>query len=527
DQVLRAVAARLRVGMSSSDIVARFGGDEFVIVRTGVSTIDAAKQLGERAMAILRHPVTIIDRDLQLTISVGVALSTPADSPDSLLRDVDDAMFEAKRDGRNRVTAFDDSARARAHRRQSLAASLPLALERDELHLEYQPIVRVASLETAGFEALLRWEHPDLGTILPEEFVPIAETSGLILQIGAWVLERASRQVASWRADERVPPGLWMAVNLSASQLAQPHLADHVEAIIREAGAPAAAIHLEIAESVLMDRIDNALNTIVELQAVGVSVSIDDFGTGYSSLSYLSRLPVDTIKIDRSFVSGLGGAGHGTSIIRATIALADTLDLDVVAEGVELAGQLELLRELGCTYAQGFIWSHSLRPDAALEWMTERTTTLRGRDESHVAAGSPSSAKPPVDVGQAIVDIAHTSGGRRRTSADLANVLRFDSLEVGLNARKAWLAGREIDLTVKEFDLLAFLTEHAGRVFSRTELLHEVWHSSPEWQNPATVTEHVHRLRSRIEPDPNRPRLIFTVRGRGYCFGSEVVAVSA
>ena len=260
------------------------------------------------------------------------------------------------------------------HRRQSVATALPQALELGELHLEFQPILDLARLEVAGFESLLRWVHPELGPITPDEFIPIAETSGLIRPIGAWVLDQSVRQLAIWRADPRFSPDLWMAINVSARQLAEPNFVEQVTSAIHRVGVPGGAVHLEITESVLMDRVDNALRTIIELQASGVSMSIDDFGTGYSSLSYLSRLPVDTIKIDRSFVNGLsGGAGHDTSIVRAIVALADVLALKVVAEGVETPDQLELLGELGCTYGQGWLWSRSLRPPDVLDWMIARS----------------------------------------------------------------------------------------------------------------------------------------------------------
>jgi diguanylate cyclase (GGDEF)-like protein/PAS domain S-box-containing protein len=527
DQVLQVVAARLRSGFPSTDLVARISGTEFTIVRTDVNALADAEELGERALALLSEPIVVGDVELGVTISVGVSVSTPDDSPASVLADVNDAMREAKRDPESCVIVYDISARARARRRRDIAAALPLALEQGELYLEYQPILDLGRLETVGFEALLRWEHPDLGAITPVELIPVAEASGLILPIGTFVLDRALRQLAGWRADRRAPAELWMAVNVSAQQLAQPRFADDVEEVLRRAGVPAAALHLEIAESVLMDRIDDTLPTIIDLRAIGVHVSIDDFGTGFSSLSYLSHLPVDTLKIDRSFIRRLGAAEHTTSIIRAMVTLAKTLGLAVIAEGVELPSQIDLLRELGCTHGQGFVWTRPLRPDAALDWAVEQAAMVDQR--TWVASPSPLPVAPdaPDDLGRAIVEIAQSTGVRRRTAHDLDNVLRFDSLEIGLNRRRAWLAGRDLDLTSKEFELLAFMAEHTGQVFSRAELLHEVWQSSPEWQNPATVTEHIHRLRRSIETDPKRPRLITTVRGLGYRFGSDPGMITA
>ena len=521
DEALRALAIRFQSGLRPTDFVVSTSGDGFAVVRIDVRTMDDAHQLGNEVIALLDAPLILEDRELFLTVSVGVTLSTPTDSPESLLRDADDAMYQAKRDGRNQVKVFDHHARSRAHRRQAVTTALPRALERDELRLEFQPIIDLATCEVAGFESLLRWDHPELGSIPPAEFIPIAEATGLILRIGIWVLDHSLEQLAAWRADPRVRQDLWMSVNVSAQQLIDPRLVDHVRAAAEQAGVPAASVHLEITESVLMDRVDNALGTIVELQSFGFSVSIDDFGTGYSSLSYLSRLPIDTVKIDRSFVGGLGASatGHDPSIVRAMIALADVLDLDVVAEGVELSSQLDFLTELGCTYGQGFLWTASLIAPDALDWMIGRARTPRNIDSDEPAQHGGTTDDSPPDVGAAIIEIANISGRRRRGAVDMTNVLRFDSLEIGLNSGRVWIAGRDVELTTKEFELLAFLAQHAGETFSRGDLLHEVWHSSPTWQNPTTVTEHIHRLRGRIELDPSRPRLICTVRGLGYCFG--------
>ncbi len=369
DQTLRAVAGRLRAGLREDDIIGRIGGDEFVLLRPGVNTLDEARALAEESMAALRTPLQIGEHEFQVTASIGVTVSNEADSPTSLIRDADDAMYQAKRDGKARIAVFDRAARTQAQRRRTLANELRHTLANDELHLEYQPILDLSSLDIAGFESLLRWNHPTLGAIAPDEFVPIAETIGLIVPIGNWVLDHAFRQLAEWRDDSRVRRDVWMAVNLSAQQLGQPHLVERIAGAIDRAGVPPSLIHLEVTETVLMDDVDSALGTIIALKERGVRVSIDDFGTGYSSLSYLSRLPIDTIKIDRSFLRDLGTTGHDRSIVRAMTALADALDLDVVAEGIELPDQLRVVRELGCAFGQGFLWSRPLDPDAALEWM--------------------------------------------------------------------------------------------------------------------------------------------------------------
>ena len=519
DQALKALAARFRSALRPNDVVVSMSGDGFAVARLGVRALDDAHQLGNDIMILLDDPLVLDDRELSLTVSVGVTLSTATDSPESLLRDADDAMYQAKREGRNQVKVFDHHARSRAHRRQSITMALPKVFELNQLHLEFQPILALATGEVAGFESLLRWDHPNLGSVSPNEFIPIAEASGLILRVGAWVLDHSLQQLAAWRADPKAPKDLWMAINVSAQQLSDPRLVDQVRMATGRARVPASAVHLEITESVLMDRVDNALGTIIELQSSGFSVSIDDFGTGYSSLSYLSRLPIDTVKIDASFVAGLGNrAGHDASIVRAMIALADALDLAVVAEGVEYSSQLEFLTEVGCTYGQGFLWTGALRAPDALNWMLGPVDALRPlRKVKSVKTQDATDSQP--NVGAAIIEIAKITGRRRRGPVDQVNVLRFDSLEIGLTAGRAWIAGRDVELTAKEFELLSFLAQHAGETFSRSDLLQEVWHSSPDWQKSTTVTEHIHRLRLRIEPDPKRPRLICTVRGSGYCFG--------
>jgi diguanylate cyclase (GGDEF)-like protein len=386
DQALRAVAGRLRAALRDDDSIGRIGGDEFVLVRPGVNTLDDARALAEEAIAVLRKPFQIGEHEFQITASIGVTVSDEADSPTSMIRDADDAMYQAKRNGKAGIAVFDRAARAHAQRRRTLASGLRHALADDELHLEYQPILDLSTLAVAGFESLLRWNHPTLGAIAPAEFIPIAETIGLIVPIGTWVVDHAFRQLAEWRDDARVGRDLWMAVNLSAQQLGQPDLVARIARAIERAGVPPSLIHLEVTETVLMDEVDSSLATIIALKEQGVRVSIDDFGTGYSSLSYLSRLPIDTIKIDRSFLRDLGAAGHDRSIVRAMTALADALALDVVAEGIELPDQLRALRELGCGFGQGFLWSRPLDPAAALDWMI-------ATDECSATAGARSPAR--------------------------------------------------------------------------------------------------------------------------------------
>jgi diguanylate cyclase (GGDEF)-like protein/PAS domain S-box-containing protein len=367
DDALRSVAARIGTWTGPEDLIGRIRGDEFIVARCSHAAETDAAEFGRRLKEMLGESSAAGDDQVaqpRLSFSVGITTTSGVDSPESIIADADAAMADAKRNGGDCVVVFDDDARARATRRRNIGAALALALERDELRLEYQPILDLTDLSTIGFEALLRWTHPDLGHISPAEFIPIAESDKLIGPIGAWVVEHAMQQLAEWRRDPRVPSDLWVAVNVSAQQLSQGRLADGVRSLLERTGLPADAMHLEITESVLMDGVDHALTTIAELHSLGVNLSIDDFGTGYSSLSYLSRLPVD-----RSFVSALSATRGGTSIVRAIITLAQSLELGVVAEGVETSQQLETLRDLGCTSGQGFLWSRSLPSDDALQWL--------------------------------------------------------------------------------------------------------------------------------------------------------------
>lgn len=374
DQVLSALADRLRTGMEHADVVARSAGDQFMIMRADAADSGEAHRLARQAMSLLDEPFAIGDRLVRVTGSIGLTMSEGNESANVLLRDADHALLQAKADGRNRFVVLDRASRERIHRRQSIAAALPEALERNELYLEYQPVIDLTSGSTAGFEALIRWNHPTLGAIAPDEFIAIAEHTGSIVAIGSWVLETSFRQLAAWRGDPRVPAGLWMAVNVSAHQLSRLEFVEQVTDLLTEVGVPAAAVHLEITESILMDRVDNAVAVVSGLSAKGIEISIDDFGTGYSSLSYLSRLEVDSIKIDRSFISDLNTSGQGTSIVNAMVTLARTLDLRVVAEGIELDEQLDVLIELGCGFGQGFLWSPSLGPEGALQWIIQTKT---------------------------------------------------------------------------------------------------------------------------------------------------------
>ena len=378
DRVLSDAAARLRctIGATSQVLLGRFGGDEFIAIKT-VRDAEEATTFAEQLRSCLDAPFHISERELYLAASVGIAISCADDVPETVLANADAAMYRAKELGRARTELFDDSLRQRSENRLELTSELRRAFEHEELHIAYQPLIRLSDGATVGFEALLRWDHPELGSIAPDQFIPVAEDSGLIVGIGEWVLDRSLRQLKEWR--DRFPGAseLWMAVNLSARQLARPDIVERIDHAISRSGVPPERVHLEITESVLMNNIEASIDTVMRLRDLGMKLSVDDFGTGYSSLSYLKELPIHTLKIDRSFVDGLDGgcADRGsehtedTSIVEAILSLGRALHLQVLAEGIETQTQLEALTAMGCHFGQGFLWSRALPPDDAVRWI--------------------------------------------------------------------------------------------------------------------------------------------------------------
>ena len=291
---------------------------------------------------MIEAPIQLNGEDQHLSASIGIAIAGPGDSPETLLRDADAAMYQAKAGGKGRWELFDEEMRSSARFRLETENALHRALERDELRIYYQPIIELAAAPAPGAEALVRWQHPDRGLVAPDAFIDLAEETGLIVPIGAWVLEEACRQLMEWRAGGQVSPEFSMAVNLSARQLAQADLVAQVAAALERTGAPPELVCLEITESVLMA--ETTIEAIDALRALGVRLSIDDFGTGYSSLGYLRRFPVDSVKVDRSFVDGLGTESEDSAIVAAVVGLGHALGLSVVAEGVETELQLAELR---------------------------------------------------------------------------------------------------------------------------------------------------------------------------------------
>ena len=355
DQLLVAAAERLKEALrQGGDTVARFGGDEFVILCEDLKGVADARRIAERVGELLTAPFLLAQEDVFVTASTGIAFSQGGADAADLLRDADAAMYQAKERGRDRFEVFDARLRAEAVDRLSIESYLRKAVERRELRIHYQPKVDLRSGTIIGAEALLRWEHPDRGLLLPGEFIRVAEETGLIVPIGRWVLDQAVRQVQRWQAELPGSEPLYICVNLSRRQLGDPNLVEDVAQVLDDTGVDPGRIDLEITESVLMDDVELAHRALNQLHELGVKLVVDDFGTGYSSLSYLQRFPVDLLKVDRSFVAGLGVSKGDTAIVSAVLSLAHALGMDVIAEGVETADQLAELRRLGCDMAQGF-----------------------------------------------------------------------------------------------------------------------------------------------------------------------------
>ncbi len=350
DRLLIAAAERFLACARSADTVARLGGDEFAILIEGA---DGPEGLPERLGAAMEHPFSLSGNQVRVTASIGVATASGDDTADDLLRNADVAMYAAKRRGKGRAATFESRMYADLRERLDLEAALRMAIEGNGLTLHYQPIVNLQTGAIYGVEALVRWEHPQFGRLLPQHFIPLAEETGLIVQLGAWVLGEACRQVHAWRR-EYPQLGLAVSVNISGRQLQGAGLAEALRQTLTSSGVDPSAVVLEITESVLMQQTDAVLERLQQLKAMGVRLAIDDFGTGYSSLSYLQRFPIDILKIAKPFVEEVGQGADRSALARAIVGLGDTLRLQTIAEGIERAEQRTALVELGCTLGQGY-----------------------------------------------------------------------------------------------------------------------------------------------------------------------------
>ena len=369
DRILRDVGERLEPCVRPVDTVARMEGDEFILLLDGVNNTSEPVRLAHRIHQALSAPFHIENHDVFSSVSIGIALSqTGFERPSDMVRDAKTASRTARaEDGPSSHRIFDPVLHAGALARVHLESRLKVAVERDELVLYYQPVVSLETGLILGFEALLRWEDPDRGMVFPDEFVPVAEETGLIVPIGWWGLEEGCRQLKEWqdRFPRDVP--LTMAINISAKQFEQSDLVAQIVTQISRFGIPPASLHIEITASSLMSKVDSSSGVLQELWNRSVRLHIDDFGTGYSSLSYLCRLPIHTLKIDRSFVARMGEADSDLEIVKTIVRLAKNLGLSIIAEGVEKEEQLKQLIELGCEEAQGFLFSRAVEKTVAEE----------------------------------------------------------------------------------------------------------------------------------------------------------------
>ena len=367
DKLLRSVADRLLSTVRGSDTVARLGGDEFAIIQADTASPDSAGLLANRLLELFRKPFEIEGEVIASGLSIGAAVfPNDADTAGDLLKAADIALYQAKADGRGTFSCFDKSMNAALESRRSFERDLRQALGNNELELHYQPLVSLDTQAILGCEALSRWRHPQRGFVSPADFIPIAESTGLIVEIGEWVLRTACAEAVHW------PEAIKVAVNLSPAQFAGPGLVEIVERALADTGFPPTRLELEITESMLLGNTEPVLRALLDLKKLGIEIAMDDFGTGYSSLSYLRKFPFDKIKVDRSFVSDLGESDDSMAIVRAVIGLASGLGMKTLAEGVETEGQAGSLLAEGCAQAQGYYFSRP-RPSQDIRALLETT----------------------------------------------------------------------------------------------------------------------------------------------------------
>jgi diguanylate cyclase (GGDEF)-like protein/PAS domain S-box-containing protein len=406
DQLLISCATRLKMCLRSIDTIARLGGDEFVVLLEDSDDTWTAARVAERIGHDLALPFELDGHQLFVTVSTGVVLGgANYERPEQLMRDADIAMYRAKSAGRARYEIFDDTMREKALAHLEIEAGLRGAIERCEFELHYQPIIYLKTGQVTGFEALVRWRHPERGLIAPDEFIPVAEESGLIVMLGDWVLREACAQMRTWQTQYRSEPPLKVNVNLSTKQFAQHGLPERIVQILQETGLDARSLRLEITESAIME--DSALGSqmLARLQEIGVEVEIDDFGTGYSSLSYLQQFPINTLKIDRSFVQRMSSRveanATGDEIVHTILKLAQQLGLTVVAEGVETAEQLSQLKALDCEYGQGYLISRPMAKANVDSFLTDLIHEIKPKEVSGA----------PIPAGDLVVNLKRMGVG--------------------------------------------------------------------------------------------------------------------
>jgi diguanylate cyclase (GGDEF)-like protein len=380
DELLKEVANRLKACLRDSDTVARLGGDEFVVLLTELGDEQYAATVAQKIITAVARPFTLLGQEFRVTASIGIS-TYPKDGPDeqTLTKNADIAMYQAKEDGKNNFQFYSELLNANSLERLTLESSLRHALERNEFQLYYQAKRDIATGQITGMEALLRWQHPDLGIVAPMQFIPVAEETGLIVPIGRWVLHTACRQNVAWQ--KQGLPRLKIAVNLTARQFSDEHLLRDIASVLKSTGMQASLLELEIHESLLIQDIEKTLRILTDLKSMGLKIAIDDFGTGYSSLATLQRFPLDTIKIDRSYIRDIATRGEDSNLTEAIIAMGKSLSLTVVAQGVETKEQADFLREHACDEFQGFYFN---KPMSAAQF----TELLQAQDAGVTLGGS-------------------------------------------------------------------------------------------------------------------------------------------
>ncbi len=376
DRLLIEVAQRLSRCLRQDDTVARLGGDEFVLLINSIPDIQAALNAAQRIQDSLKYGFNLGGQEVFTTVSIGIALGHPHyESAEDLLRDADAAMYKAKQQGKNRYAVFQNNMHSQAVALLQLENDLRRAIERQEFQLHYQPIIHLQAQTVIGFEALMRWQHPERGLVPPSEFIPLAEDTGMIIPLGHWLLREACHQMWQWQQQLPREPPLSICVNISSRQFAQPDFVSHVRQVLADIPIFPGSLKLEITEGVIMAQADTVADKLNQLKALGVKLSIDDFGTGYSSLSYLQTFPVDTLKVDRSFVMKMGHP-ESREIVKTIIMLAHNLNLDVVAEGIETQAQAQLLKEMNCEYGQGYLYARPVEKHAVIKLLTEQPSSV-------------------------------------------------------------------------------------------------------------------------------------------------------
>jgi diguanylate cyclase (GGDEF)-like protein len=366
DELLRAVARRLEACIRPEDTVARLSGDEFAILLESMTETSDAGRVAERIEEALSFPINLAGAEVATSASMGIVTSSMAhDQPEQILRSADMAMYRAKAAGRARYELFDRAMHTDALARLQLETDMRRAVEAGEFRLHYQPLISLRSGHVTGFEALVRWEHPEQGLVQPADFIPVAEETGLIVPIGHWVLDEACRQMSEWQSAYSRETPLTIGVNLSARQFSQPDLLDRIQQTLQRTGLPASSLRLEINEAAIIDKGNYAFTILSQIRELGVQVYLDDFGTGYSSLSYLHGLPIDAIKIDRAFIGNMDTDEKNLRLVRTLLTLAEIVGVKAEAEGISTSEQLRELRALGCEQGQGYLFSAPITPDAA------------------------------------------------------------------------------------------------------------------------------------------------------------------